>query len=547
MRSNRRKNKLMLMFLLLVIITVGYAALSMSLKIEGVSSIKKNMWSVYWDNVGDIDKSSNTIVNTPATIDSSDNTRVNFSIVLNQPGDFYEFTIDAVNAGSIDAMVNIVSQTTLPSFVNLLITYADGSEIHQNDLLAQAIDLKSDPPIYTKEKIKVRMEFSSDIDASDLDKMDGDADLDIVIDIPYNQADDNAIDRHAIALGDYIEMIPDLKTASTTYAGFSGSVSTTDQTLWRVININKDGTIDAVSHYASTNSINITGKDGYKNYAAGLQDIASKYAKDGYTTSTRMMGYDEQTLVIADTSAFDGSKSYYPSTDMTPIPVTTGTGEEYGGGVLGDTLYLKDYQLVNSVYGGVSATTKSGSSANYWLPSRVYLYSTSDYYSFYGASIVGNALDWNAWLRWYHYDHWGDSQHSRQVRPIITLYSDLTVVNGDGSMQNPYHLSNRRGWVLTNSITPLKEQKWEYWENSVKVNSGWRTLNDLSGNPNTYYFKNGYSYHGFLELDGKKYYLSEFDDDGNGYIDGRRFNSETRVIDGVSYTFDENGVCTNCN
>jgi hypothetical protein len=546
MKRNKRKNKFMFLFLLLLAISVGYAALSTTLKINGTTNIKKNSWDVYWANVGDVNKSSTTTVNVPAVVDMNDKTKVDFSVVLDKPGDYYEFTVDAVNAGTIDAMVNITSQTTVPSYVNLSITYADGSEIHQYDLLPQAPNPKADPPVYTKEKIKVRIEFSKDIDESVLEDIGDGKNLDIEIDVPYDQADDNAVDRHALQLGDYIEMIPDAATASTTYAGFSGSTSTGDQILWRVININKDGTIDAVSHYASTNSINITGKDGYKNYAAGLQDIASKYVKSGYTAGTRMMGYDGQTLVIADTSAFDGSKSYYPSTDMTPMP-TTGTGEEFGGGVLGDTLYLKDYQLVKSVYGSVSATKKNGSSAAYWIPSRLYLYDTSDYYSFYGLSIDSSGINPYAWLRWYHYDHWGDSQHSRQVRPIITLYSNLTVVNGDGSMQNPYHLSNRRGWVLTNSKTPLSDQKWEYWENGVKINSGWKTLNDLSGNPNTYYFENGYSYHGWLEQGGNKYYLSTFDDDGNGYLDGRRFNGETREIDGVNYTFDANGVCTNCN
>ena len=34
--------------------------------------------------------------------------------------------------------------------------------------------------------------------------------------------------------------------------------------------------------------------------------------------------------------------------------------------------------------------------------------------------------------------------------------------------------------------------------------------------------------------------------DDNGIIDGRRITNETREIDGVNYTFDENGVCTNC-
>lgn len=82
------------------------------------------------------------------------------------------------------------------------------------------------------------------------------------------------------------------------------------------------------------------------------------------------MGYDGQTMTISDTSAFDGSTNISPGTTTTPQP-TSGTGEEYGGGVLGDTLYLKDYQLVENIYGNVIANKVGTSTAkDYWLASR---------------------------------------------------------------------------------------------------------------------------------------------------------------------------------
>ena len=93
---------------------------------------------------------------------------------------------------------------------------------------------------------------------------------------------------------------------------------------------------------------------------------------------------------------------------------------------------------------------------------------------------------------------------------------------------------------------PIESQQWLYLENGKKISNGWHQLNDTHGDPNMYYFENGYSYHGWLEIDNNKYYLSTFDDDDNGIVDGRRLNNETREIDGVNYTFDQNGVCTNC-
>ena len=251
-----------------------------------------------------------------------------------------------------------------------------------------------------------------------------------------------------LTVGDYFTLVPDEATATTTTSGFSGSTPTADQTLWRVININNDNTIDAVSEYVSTNTFTISGENGYRYYVQGLQDIASKYAKAGYTTSTRMMGYDGQTLYYSGTISSSG-------TSNTPSP-TTGTGSNYSYG--GDTLYLKDYQLVSNVYNGDVATygstglkayNKAGTASNYYIASRRYVYSrssSSGYYRYYYysrgryISNVGSLSD--ATLRYYYYyrssGSWYSSSPNHAVRPIITLRSGLTVKGGLGTKTNPF-------------------------------------------------------------------------------------------------------------
>ena len=42
---------------------------------------------------------------TPATI-AADTTTINFEVKLEEPGDFYEFEVDMVNGGTIDAMIS---------------------------------------------------------------------------------------------------------------------------------------------------------------------------------------------------------------------------------------------------------------------------------------------------------------------------------------------------------------------------------------------------------------------------------------------------------
>ena len=147
-------------------------------------------------------------------------------------------------------------------------------------------------------------------------------------------------------VGDYFIMEADKKSYAIdiNMTGYSSvqTIKPSELLLWRVIKVNENGTVEAVSEYASSNEVYFKGILGYSNFVGSLQTIAKGYNKDGYTSSIRIMGYDEQTLSLEDKSSFDGSKSSekFESTDP-----TSGTGEEYGNGIDGDTLYLKDYIL----------------------------------------------------------------------------------------------------------------------------------------------------------------------------------------------------------
>ena len=106
----RKNNKIRLLIILLFGVTVGFAALSTTLKINGVTSIVKNSWDIHFENV--VVKSGSVDALVPASIDSS-RSIVNFSVQFDKPGDFYEFTVDAVNRGSIDGMIsNIETNVT---------------------------------------------------------------------------------------------------------------------------------------------------------------------------------------------------------------------------------------------------------------------------------------------------------------------------------------------------------------------------------------------------------------------------------------------------
>ena len=191
MKNKKKKNivKLLLisMFLLL---GVGYAMLTSSLNINGVSNINNSTWNIYWNNV-EIKEGSVTDVITPARIKSG-NTEVEFNVTLNQPGDYYEFTVDAVNDGSIDAMVGSFSKGVyasdgitakeLPDYLEYTVTYGDNNLIENKHLLAAN----------STATYKVRVSFKRDINASQLPSTD--ENLVFKFEVNYEQADETAED-----------------------------------------------------------------------------------------------------------------------------------------------------------------------------------------------------------------------------------------------------------------------------------------------------------------------------------------------------------------
>ena len=271
-----------------------------------------------------------------------------------------------------------------------------------------------------------------------------------------------------LKVGDYIALTPTktsykIPSTITGMNSYSGSFATSleiknnggqtinpsELDLWRVIDIKANGSMDVVSEYVSSTDVYFYGTTGYANFVGGLQTIAAQYAVSGYSIGTRHMGYDGQTLTISNTSAFDGSTNTAPSTTSTPEP-TSGTGQEYGGGVLGDTLYIKDYQLVSNVYksdtktygnNGLKGYKKGETSASdYWLASRNFYYLNAYFFRFNVVYVAGEG-----WLNDFHlryFDNsWKTYSYSASVRPILTLKSGITTKSGSGTKTSPYTLN----------------------------------------------------------------------------------------------------------
>ena len=171
-----------LIFIFLMGISLGYALISKSLSITGTSEVKSNSWDIYFDNVI-ITPGSVSTVNAP--IIDNINYVVNFGVFLNLPGDFYEFTVDVVNFGTIDAMIESFVKTPelteeQNKYLKYIVEYQNGDEINVKQVISKGSFIR----------IKVRVEYIFDISENELPIVS--QNLNLGFSLNYLQADNNS-------------------------------------------------------------------------------------------------------------------------------------------------------------------------------------------------------------------------------------------------------------------------------------------------------------------------------------------------------------------
>ena len=159
-------------------LTVAYSALSAVLTINGNARVSAANWDIYLNNP----RVTNGSATTDVPVIKTSNT-LEFSTTLNMPGDFYEFTVDVVNAGDIDAMIeNVIKTPELTTeqakFLKYEVSYQNGESITTKQLLAKD----------TTMPIKVRIEYRKDL--SNIDLPTGQVVLDLSLTLEYIQSDE---------------------------------------------------------------------------------------------------------------------------------------------------------------------------------------------------------------------------------------------------------------------------------------------------------------------------------------------------------------------
>lgn len=166
MKKNKKRLTIVALLIMVAAITIGYSALSSTLNITGTSRITAAGWDVHFANVNVASGSvtGSQVVQAPTiTQVGGKDIKVEYEVNLMVPGEYYEFTVNVVNGGTIDAKLSAAPTLTGVSsaqdvYVNYTFTHSDNSAVTVGETIAAG----------ASRTYKVRIEFDSDITAAQL-------------------------------------------------------------------------------------------------------------------------------------------------------------------------------------------------------------------------------------------------------------------------------------------------------------------------------------------------------------------------------------------
>ena len=155
---------IILLVVVVLIMSVGYAGFSRELKINGNATVGASSWNVkFLKDTYSESTSSVTVSEDDLTISE---TSMSYKITLAEPGDFYEFTINAENAGTFDAVLKSITLSELTEAQKKYLTYEisyNGTTYNQT-----AADLNIDMLSGVTVPVKVTVRYFQPAVATDL-------------------------------------------------------------------------------------------------------------------------------------------------------------------------------------------------------------------------------------------------------------------------------------------------------------------------------------------------------------------------------------------
>lgn len=155
---------------MLIVLTMAYASLAVNLgiKVNGAKKVDALNWNIQFENIQK-DEDSVTAIK-EAEIDES-KTGIEYEIALNTLGDFYSFSVDISNTGTMDAKIYDIIEKTITdeqrNYIEYYVRYTNGDEIKKDDTLDAG----------EKKNVTVMVRFREDLEKEDLPVNSTDLDL----------------------------------------------------------------------------------------------------------------------------------------------------------------------------------------------------------------------------------------------------------------------------------------------------------------------------------------------------------------------------------
>ena len=418
-----KKKWLLLCLLLLLSFGVVYAMLLTKLSVGGSGKLSKNEWNILFDNIvvydGSVEGSANIV----------DDTSISFNANLDKPGDYFEFSVDVLNNGTIDAIVgsyligNLGANSTV---VDYDVRYDDGMELALGDSLLSR----------EKDTLLVRVFYKTDINADDLNGEDIELSYDFSID--YVQDFGTGVDRKLSLNRHLIHDVNDISVLSfnNQVTGDDRGVYTfNDRYFFRGGDIDNNVVIDNMCYYAISVDSDGNVKLLYNgDYVDGeCNGINDNIGRSVYNSDINYYNYENSLIRNKVLEWYENNLSKYDDyiiggycnefRDINKDKYDNGTVDTMCSNIIDDKVALLS---INDVLLSGYGTNEIYSS---------YLYNGDDYYTM-SIYSEGKAII---------VDQYGMKELSsvdveRAIRPVITIKSHSIVKQGNGSTYNPYVL-----------------------------------------------------------------------------------------------------------
>ena len=114
MEKDRKTKVLAVIAIIIAVVslTIGFAAFSTSLSINGTGDVRASSWKVRFESLGSANLSGTAEETTAPTINTNDTTISDFDVSFTTPGDSVSYTFDIANKGTFDAEITSINIPT---------------------------------------------------------------------------------------------------------------------------------------------------------------------------------------------------------------------------------------------------------------------------------------------------------------------------------------------------------------------------------------------------------------------------------------------------